>query len=74
MTLEGASLLTPVQLFLLLFPVDYIKNVIIKNLNEKHELETSFGEFLVYLGLRFLFATWQKCDLKDYWSKETPSM
>jgi hypothetical protein len=74
MTRDASSLLNPLQLFLLFFPIDHVKDVVIKSLNERHDLELSYGEFLVYLGLRFLFATCQKCDLKEFWSKEAPSI
>jgi hypothetical protein len=74
MTRDGTALLNPLQLFLLFFTIDRIKGVIIKLMNEKHNLALSYGEFLVYLGLQFLFVTCQKCDLKDFWSKEAPTI
>jgi hypothetical protein len=74
MTRDGATLLNPLQFFLIFFPINHIKDVIIKAMNQKHNLEISYGEFLVYLGLRFLFATCQKCDLKEFWSKEAPTL
>lgn len=64
-----------VDLFELLFPVSYIKDVMLPLINAQTELgEVFYGEFLRWLGLWFLMATIQGPSRIDFWRKDPISI
>jgi len=56
------------QLFELLFPVGYVKEVMILEMNKKLKPELKYGEFLKWLGLWFLMATTNVENRREFWS------
>lgn len=56
------------QLFELLFPVDYVKDVIIHKINETIKPTTTYGEFLRWLGLWLLMSTTRGSHRREFWN------
>jgi len=56
------------QLFEVLFPVRFVKEVMIPEMNKKLQPELKYGEFLKWLGLWFLMATTNVENRRDFWS------
>jgi len=57
-----------VDLFEIFFPVQYIKTVMLPEMNKKLEHAVTYGEFLRWIGLWFLMATIQGPARNDFWS------
>jgi hypothetical protein len=70
-----ASTQTIYSLFLMLFPLEYLKNVLIgelnKNLERQSEHPCCFGEFLRFLGIWFYMATFKGFTRDQFWSSES---
>ena len=63
---------TRLQLFELLFPKEYILEVILPETNKSLQgKDVSYGEFLRFLGIWFLMATLQGFQRRDFWSSKT---
>jgi hypothetical protein len=52
-SVEKVSVLSPLNLFFILFPTDFIKNIILPKTNESLSEALDFGEFIVFIGLWF---------------------
>ena len=60
---------TLLQLFELLFPMNYVKSVILPLINKEiNGAPVEYWEFLVFLGIWFLMAMIQGPQWKDFWS------
>ena len=58
-----------VQLFELLFPKEFIKNIILPQINDEiNGIAVSYGEYLRWIGLWFLMATLEGPSRRDFWS------
>jgi len=57
-----------VKLFEILFPVGFIKRVMIPMMNRELSPPIDYGEFLRWLGIWFLMATIQGPQRRDFWS------
>jgi Transposase IS4 len=68
---EVASM-TIMTLFLLLFPLTYLHEVLLiqlnKNLQKQGERACGFGEFLRFLGIMFYMSTFKGFTRQQYWS------
>ena len=64
------SKLTKVQLFELLFPKQYLTNVLIPLVNKTLSTAMDYGEFLRWLGIWFLMATIQGPHRREFWSSK----
>lgn len=51
-----------------MFPISYIKEVIIPKTNVRLGEPMNYAEFLMFIGLWFLFVTVQGCHVRDFWS------
>ena len=60
-----------VKLFELLFPVWFIKNVMLPEMNKTLQPAVTYGEFLRWLGLWFLMATIHGPQRREFWSTST---
>lgn len=68
---------TKLQFFELMIPKHYFITVILPTMNKNlpaGEKNITYGEFLKFLGLRFLMATVQGPQYRDYWSEQPISM
>jgi hypothetical protein len=74
MSKEKVSVLSPLNLFFILFPTDFIKNIILPKTNESLSKECKFGEFIVFIGLWFMMGLMQGFEHRDYSSREPISM
>jgi len=65
---------TYLQLFEILFPVNFVKTVMIPMMNASGELEPElkYGEFIKWLGLWFLMATTSVQNRRSFWSVKPP--
>ena len=50
-------LLTRLQLFEIIFPVKWLKDTVLENLNECMEIEVSYGELLQFIVMRLKIGT-----------------
>jgi hypothetical protein len=74
MSKEKVSVLSPLNLFFILFPTDFIKNITLPKTNESLSEECKFGEFIVFIGLWFMMGLMQGFEHRDYSSREPISM
>jgi hypothetical protein len=51
MSKENVSVILPLNLFFILFPTDFIKNIILPKTNESLSEACNSGEFIVLIGL-----------------------
>jgi hypothetical protein len=65
------ALMDELQLWLLCFPVEYIKDVVIAKLNEELDSPTDLQEFIVVLGCIHFMACYEGIsDRRDWWSSK----
>ena len=63
------ALMDELQLWLLCLPVEYLENVVIKNLNEELETPTDLQEFITVLGCIHFMACYKGIsDRREWWS------
>ena len=56
-------------LFEQLFPVQYLKEVVLERLNDLLVPQVKYGELLRWIGIWFLIAVQQSAQLRDFWSR-----
>ena len=67
--------MTNLSLFQLLFPMDYVRDVIIVETNKKLKLgPLTVREFFVWLGLWLYMSCYQGIDRRSWWSQSEPCM
>jgi len=60
---------TNLQLFELLFPMDFVRNIMIPKMNKRlGEAPITYGLFLGFLGLWFLMATTNFAQQNEFWA------
>lgn len=62
-----------IDLFEILFPVAYLEDVVIENINKRlddNQPPVKYGEFLRFLGIFFLLSCHQGGERKHYWSTD----
>ncbi len=64
--------LTRLQLFEVFFPVKFVKEVLLPELNKKVDKDVSYGEFLQFLGIWYRVATTAGYNIRDFWSRVKP--
>ena len=63
------SRMSPLQIWLMCMPVDYLENVVIKKLNDVLDVPTDLQEFVTVLGCIHFMACYQGVsDRRDWWS------
>ncbi len=62
---------TILQTFEMMFPKEYIEQVIIKQTNKKLEQKMTYGEFFIWMGLWFFMGTTNFGDRRDFWSTKS---
>lgn len=66
---------SPMRAFLHLFPVDFIRNVVIPTTNsDKPGLDLTYGQFLRWLGCWFVIACNPGVSRSDFWRTEAPTI
>jgi len=69
---HDASLqLTHLQLFEILFPTDFVKNVIITETNKKLKDHMSYSEWLLFLGINLEMCTQVGFERRSYWATDS---
>ena len=74
---EGMRL-SHLQMFEILFPISFIKNVMIPEMNAKIRKQVEYGEFLQYIGIMLKICTTAGHSTRDFWkldqngTRETP--
>ena len=63
------------QLFLVMFPEDYLEEVLITKTNKGLSVQMDFQEYIQWVGCWLYMACWVGIEsLRDWWSTTTPSM
>ena len=63
--------LSRLQLFEILFPVKWIKELIIPHINDKHDINLSYGEWLQFVGITLKISTQTGFQRRDFWKTNT---
>jgi hypothetical protein len=72
---EEVMKMTKLELFLVLFPTDYLTTVLIPETNKELTLPMDLGEFVRWLGCWFYMACWVGIpSRKDWWATSAESM
>ena len=67
--------MTKLELFLTLFPVNFLNEVLIPETNKNLALPIDLREFIVWVGCWFYMALWVGIEHRhDWWSSSAPSM
>lgn len=64
------NMMSPLALFNVLFPMSYVKTVLLPATNEILDNPMTLGEFFRFLGIHLLFATTQGCARAEFWSQK----
>ena len=67
--------MTKLELFLILFPVNYIKEILIPEINKLLEHPMELGEFIRWLGCWFYMGFWVRIpNRSNWWSTAEPKI
>ena len=67
--------MTKSELFLILFPVDYLKDILIPEMNKLMKHPMDLGGFIRWLGCWFYMVCWVGIlNRSNWWSTEEPKM
>lgn len=76
--LKEGMRVSPLQMFEMLFPIDFIKNIVLPAMNCKIRKPVEYGEFLQYIGITLKICTTAGHSTRDFWkldysgTRETP--
>ena len=74
-TREEFMKMKKLELFLVLFPVEYFSTVLISETNKELDQPMDLGEFIHWLGCWFYMACWVGIySPRDWWSTSDPSI
>ena len=73
-----ANELSTMDVFLLFFPTDFIKTVVLpamnRSLTASRYKETNYGEFIKFIGIILFMSTYDGCSRHDWWSSQPISI
>ena len=67
---ESHLKLTKLQLFELLFPIQWVKDVLLVETNKELDENVTYGEFLLWLGIQLKLSTTVGYDRHQFWARE----
>ena len=74
-TREEVMKMTKLELFLVLFPVEYLSTVLIPETNKDLDQPMDLGEFIRWLGCWLYMACWVDISsCRDWWLTSDPSI
>ncbi len=72
---EAVQRMSKLDLFMILFPVKYLKEVLIPETNKKLDVPLDLQEFIKWVGCWLYMSCWNGLlNRRDWWSSTEPSM